>query len=116
VPPVTGDPITPAVQMMDYESLKGSHEEGLHHFYKQLLAQVDTWDIITETITDVNDTAFEINELCDNRNVELVIMGTNNEDGFTQTLLGSDALDMAKDSTVPVLIVPADCTFRPAKN
>ena len=40
-------------------------------------------------------------------------MGISEADGFTETLAGSNSLDVAKHVTTPVLIVPHGATYKP---
>jgi nucleotide-binding universal stress UspA family protein len=43
---------------------------------------------------------------------DLVVMGTNGEDTFTQYLLGSNAYQFINRSEVPVLVIPENCVYR----
>jgi nucleotide-binding universal stress UspA family protein len=48
--------------------------------------------------------------------IDLVIMGITGASRIEQILMGSNALDMARESIVPVMIIPPDAQYRAIKN
>lgn len=54
----------------------------------------------------------EINNYASGNNVDLVVMGTE-EEGHQNDLFGSLTTNVIKDAKVPVMVVPANATFKP---
>lgn len=48
--------------------------------------------------------------------IDMVIMGITGATRLEQIFMGSNALDMARESVCPVLIIPPDATYRTIKN
>ncbi|MGI8950211.1 MAG: universal stress protein [Chitinophagaceae bacterium] len=113
--PVSVDPALNTPEFYDIKEFENASEEGLIHFkvYMQSIADADTQ---IETISEQNIVNIGINEISKKAYADVVIMGITGKDNLEETLIGSTAIDVAKDSLVPVIIVPAEAQFMPVKN
>lgn len=73
---------------------------------KHLYEMVSAFNILTD----------EINELADDKKIDLVIMGTQGATGAKEIFLGTNTVYVIRKSKVPVLAVPEGYAFKPIKN
>lgn len=57
----------------------------------------------------------DINEICGNNNIDVIVMGVTGAGKLTETLIGSFAIDVARHSQVPVIIVPPGAYYSEIK-
>lgn len=57
----------------------------------------------------------EIVKMSKKENCDIIIMGTDGNDGFGRWLFGSHAAKVVSKATVPVLIIPNEATYTPIK-
>lgn len=69
-----------------------------------------------EMVSAFNILTDEINELADDKMIDLVIMGTQGATGAKEIFLGSNTVYVIRKSKIPVLAVPAGFSFRPVNN
>jgi nucleotide-binding universal stress UspA family protein len=111
IPVVTGDPILPAVQLMDYESFKEASEIHLEHFRLEFVAEAEGIEL--EAICEINDLGDGINEASKKYGADLIIMGITGGSALEENLIGSNTISISKHSTVPVIIIPSDAKYTP---
>jgi nucleotide-binding universal stress UspA family protein len=107
--PVTIDPLTPGIQMLDIESSKESSAQALENFVLQIKAFGN--DIEIDTVNEYGALADGLDEICAKTNAGLVVMGITGGGKLEEKLIGSNALSVAKHTKVPVIIVPAKTIF-----
>ncbi len=64
--------------------------------------------ITFETMIREGRTSWTVAREAEDQKADLIVMGTQGKTGLEKNLLGSTAINLIKDSTVPVLVVPAD--------
>lgn len=111
--PVSGDPMMDAVELYDIQSFKEISEEGLRNFKHEVEAFcLPGIEIIT--ISEFNLLSSGVNEVCRDNNVDLIVMGiTGSGSGLEERLIGSNTIHIAKHTTIPVIIIPAEAAFKP---
>lgn len=62
------------------------------------------------------DLIYNINKVCKDEGIDLIIMGTKGASGLKETFLGSTTGSVIANATVPVLGIPAEAVYRPIKN
>jgi nucleotide-binding universal stress UspA family protein len=71
----------------------------------------------TEILAEEGDDFItELEKLARHRHADLVIMGITGRSSISQSLIGSNALEMLNTKACPVLIIPADCIYEEVKN
>lgn len=103
----------------------------LHHVYEkpeqadevkikleQLNADLRKIGIVkTEILAEEGDDFItELEKLARHRHADLVIMGITGRSSISQSLIGSNALEMLNTKACPVLIIPSDCKYSDLKN
>jgi len=107
--PVSVDPLAPAMQMLDMESLKKSSQEGINNFEMQVKAFAN--DVIIEKINEYGALAEGLDEVCSKVNAGLVVMGITGGGMLEEKLIGSNTISVAKNTNCPVIIVPTNAKF-----
>lgn len=107
--PVSIDPLTPGVQMLDIESSRENSAHSLENFKVQINAFAT--DITIETINEYGALADGLDDVCAKTNAGLVVLGITGGSLIEEKLIGSNALSVAKHTRVPVIIVPAKTQF-----
>ncbi len=62
------------------------------------------------------DLIYNINKVCKEEEIDLIVMGTKGATGLKETFLGSTTGSVIANATVPVLGIPAEAKYRPIKN
>lgn len=107
--PVSIDPLAPAIQMLDMESVKNGSEEGINNFEMQVKAFAN--NVTIEKINEYGAMAEGLDEVCSKVNAGLVVMGITGGGILEEKLVGSNAISVAKNTNCPVIIVPANTSF-----
>ncbi|MEE1962745.1 universal stress protein [Allomuricauda taeanensis] len=69
-----------------------------------------------EILSAFNTLPDEVNEVCEDKKIDLVIMGTQGATGAKEFFLGSNTVHVIRKATVPVLAVPTGYGFKEIKN
>lgn len=69
-----------------------------------------------ETISAFNTLTDEIQEQCNSKDIDLIVMGTQGASGAKQLFLGSSTVFVIRKAKIPVLAIPEDCPFRDIEN
>lgn len=110
--PVSVDPMTPTLQMMDLEELKNIAETGLTHFVKEVKSAISA-SVELESINEFNVLDIGIEQQCEQSQVSLIVMGITGGSKMEEVLIGSNTTDIARKSKVPVIIIPSECKYTP---
>ncbi|MBK8613808.1 MAG: universal stress protein [Flavobacteriales bacterium] len=97
------------------EALRSSAEEGMALFQKELLAKAELQRAQLSTSVRIGTLPNVITDLIEEHAPRCVVMGTQGASGLKATVFGSNAADVLQRSTVPVLTVPQDSTYREPK-
>lgn len=112
--PVSADPMTPTLQLFNLDEIKAASTLGLGHFANSLKAAVPD-GIVLETLSEFNVLAEGIGEVIDRTGAGIIVMGITGGDKVEEVLIGSNTISVSKHAHVPVIIVPADCSYQPIK-
>lgn len=77
--------------------LKETYNNDLHEFY---------------SIVDYDNFVDGINQACDTRGIDLIIMGTKGASGAEKVLFGSNTARVMQRCSTPVLAIPDGCKFK----
>jgi nucleotide-binding universal stress UspA family protein len=109
--PISVDPMVPTVQLLDMDLMKKSSEEGLAQF-KATLKSEAFGDIEMDTFSEYNVLTGGINDLAKAVAADFIVMGITGGGAVTETLIGSNAVSVSLHSTIPVIIVPPEASFK----
>ncbi|RFM25879.1 universal stress protein [Deminuibacter soli] len=112
--PVTADPMMPTLQLFNLEEIKAASEEGLSHFADTIQPLVPA-GISIETLCEFNVLAEGIGDVIDRTGAGIIVMGITGGDKVEEVLIGSNTISVSKHAHIPVIIVPADCSYQPIK-
>src|SRR5690348_16592107 len=108
--PLTTDPNIALIDAVDISELEKSSYANLENFRMLLKPYCDS-NITLDLLSEYGAVTYDINEICKLNDVDFIVMGVTGVGKMEQTLIGSFAIDVAKRSEVPVIIVPPDATF-----
>jgi len=108
--PVTADPVLPIVQMIDVDELKKVSESQLQHAADELTGISN--NITIETFSEMNLLADGVNDICKKVQADLVVMGITEVSKIEESLIGSNSISVAKNTSYPVIIVPEQAGYK----
>jgi nucleotide-binding universal stress UspA family protein len=108
--PVNIDPMVPTVVMPDIDTLKESSEKALEHF-KSVICPFCASTIKINTLARYDHLGSGLDEICKETGAGLIVMGVTGGNLLEEKIIGSNALSVAKNGTVPVIIVPPKAIF-----
>lgn len=108
--PVNIDPMVPTVVMPDIDTLKESSETALAHF-KSVICPFCASTIKVTTLARYDHLGNGLDEICKETGAGLIVMGVTGGNLLEEKLIGSNALSVAKNGTVPVIIIPPKAIF-----
>ncbi len=107
---VSPDPMVPALEIFDLKTVKKTSEENLQLFKFKFLAYCDN-SLIIETLCEFNMLAEGIDEVCSRLHIDLIVMGITGGGTIEESLFGSNTIKVARNTNVPVIIVPAKANY-----
>jgi nucleotide-binding universal stress UspA family protein len=99
------------VEMHQYESFK----EELPEMYK-IAETHGLGHIKTRNVMLYGDLVYNVNKVCSEENIDLIVMGTKGASGLKETFLGSKTASVISNAKVPVLGIPVDAEYHPIKS
>lgn len=103
-----------AVPMVNMDDLKAASIEGLEKM-KTLLSPAIPANITVDYRADNHLLAANIDQVCIDEQADLIIMGITGGSQLEEILVGSNTVDVVKNSNYPVIVVPTKTAFRPIK-
>lgn len=108
--PIPDIPAT--VPVLNVEELKEGSLEGLSRM-KQELSAFQPADVVIEYRAENHLRAANIDEVCKEEQADLVVMGITGGSQLEEILVGSNTIDVIKNTTTPVIVVPGTVAFKP---
>ncbi|WP_153797813.1 universal stress protein [Foetidibacter luteolus] len=114
--PVITDAVMTPVELVGIEEMREVSEQGLEKFRQQLQDYAGPEsDITLDTVSDFALLAESIDDVCKEYQIDLIVMGITGGNKVEEVLIGSNTISVARHTTVPVIIVPADVEFTPIR-
>jgi nucleotide-binding universal stress UspA family protein len=114
-PPLMTENTVPAIPVMDIDTLKDISEQGMKAFLENV-KQYRQGQVEIEQKTGYSILANDINDLCEEVDAGLIVMGITGTSKIEEILIGSTAISVMKQTKVPVIIVPSDATYTSITN
>ncbi len=108
--PVNIDPMVPTVVMPDIDTLKESSEQALANF-KSVVCPFCNPGITVSTLSKYDHLGNGLDAICKETGAGMIVMGVTGGSLLEEKIIGSNALSVAKNGTVPVIIVPPKAIF-----
>jgi len=110
-PYVSEDPELGLPYQTDMEEFKQISEDGLMKMKDVLQPEMPS-SIVLEYESDYNIITGGVIDACKKYSADLIVMGiTGGESKLEETIIGSNAVNVSKDSKIPVIIVPAEAKY-----
>jgi nucleotide-binding universal stress UspA family protein len=103
-----------AVPMVNMDDLKAASIEGLEKM-KALLAPVVPANVTLDSRADNHLLAANIDQVCVDERADLIVMGITGGSQLEEILVGSNTVDVVKNSNFPVIVVPTRASFKPVQ-
>lgn len=103
-----------AVPMVNMEDLKHASLDGLEKM-RMTLAPALPKELRLDIRADNHLLAANIDQVCREEQAELIVMGITGGSQLEEILVGSNTVDVVKNSNYPVIVVPSGCSFRPVQ-
>ncbi|WP_160712387.1 universal stress protein [Chitinophaga solisilvae] len=103
-----------SIPMVNPEDLRASSLDGLEKMKKELTPLLAAG---TSLVVRADNTilAATIDDVSKQEEADLIVMGITGGSKMEEILIGSNTIDVVKNTTCPVLIIPGNTTFKPVK-
>lgn len=99
------------VEMNQFESFREQLPE-LH----QIAERRNLGHVRMKNILLYGDLIYNINKVCSDEAIDLIVMGTKGASGLKETFLGSSTASVIANAKVPVLGIPVEAEYHPIKS
>lgn len=113
--PVAIDPMMPGIQIPEVDGFRETAESRLLQFRADLLVKYSDSHLIFDTLAVYGSILSALEDLQEKDPIELVVMGITGGGALEETLIGSNTVHIAENTSLPLIIVPANCVFKPVK-
>lgn len=112
--PIATDTSMTPVELIDFDELKKIANKGLENF--KTFLNPYTAGIEVETFSEYTTLQTGLYDVCESYHADAIVMGVTGSGGVDEVLMGSNAVSVAKHSTLPVIVVPPGTSFSSIKN
>ncbi len=98
------------------EVYKSNSKKGLEKLQKRVTKEFNNPKHHFERLSVFNFLTDEINEQIEEKDIDLVVMGTKGASGSKEILFGSQTVHTIKKAKCPVLAIPSEYDFKPLKS
>ena len=99
------------VEMNQFESFR-DELPGLH----KIAEENNLGHVKLRNILQYGDLIYNINKVCEDEVIDMIVMGTRGATGLKETFLGSKTGSVISNSKVPVLAIPAEADYKSIKS
>ncbi|HVX48841.1 MAG TPA: universal stress protein [Chitinophagaceae bacterium] len=112
--PIATDASMTPVELIDFDDMKMIAETGMETFKAAI--QPAAGNIAIETVIEYTTLTDGIQDICAANHIDVIVMGVTGGGAVTEALIGSSAVNVARHSTLPVIVVPPNTEFSEIKN
>lgn len=98
------------------EIYRANSKKGLTRLEKRLKKEYNNPNHRFEKVSAFSFLPDEINEMVKEKDIDLVVMGTQGATGAKEVLFGTQTVHAIKKATCPVLAIPAEYEYQPIEN
>ena len=114
--PVVSDGGLAVPLLVGVDDIQKTSSEALENLLNNLKEKVEYVPFEIETYHTYNSTVNGIKEAVQEKQANLIVMGITGGNAIEQALIGSNTIEVSKEVTIPLIIVPANATFKPIRN
>ena len=114
--PVVADGGLAIPLMVSVDDVKRNSTEALHNVLEKLKQEFEYFPFTIETYNSYNAVITGITETAKQLKADLIVMGITGGNAVEEVLVGSNTIDVAKHTKIPVIIVPPKAIFNPIRN
>jgi nucleotide-binding universal stress UspA family protein len=117
--PITDMPPMPETAQEVFDIVELNQFESFKEELSELHAIADNHKlghIKLKNVLQYGDLVYNINKICEDEDIEMIIMGTKGATGLKETFLGSTTGSVIANAKVPVLGIPENAEFAKIKN
>lgn len=114
--PVMSDGGLAVPLLVGVEDVKKTSTEALEKLLATLKEDVEYVPFEIELYNSYGGVVKGITDAVKEKNASLIVMGITGGNALEQTLIGSNTIDVSKETTTPLIIVPAKATYKPIRN
>ncbi len=103
-----------AFPIFDTSEMQAAAEHDLEELKQKLIAS-NKVPVVIKTKAEMNVLQEGINNMCEELNPDLVVMGLTGKTQLTKLIVGSNTIKAIHDLTYPVLVIPPKATFIPIR-
>ena len=89
--------------------------EGLEHAMERIKKEYKNPNHQFKALSAFNTLTDEVREVCEDKKIDMVVMGTQGASGAKEFFLGSNTIHVIRKASVPVLVVPTKYAFKEIK-
>lgn len=114
--PVMSDGGLAVPLLVGVEDVKKTSTEALEKLLATLKEDIQYVPFEIELYNSYGGVVKGITDAVKEKNASLIVMGITGGNALEQTLIGSNTIDVSKETTTPLIIVPAKATYKPIRN
>lgn len=114
--PVISDGGLAVPLVVGVDDIKNNSTEALKNLLTELKKQVGFLPFEVEILNSYNSVIKGTLEAVEQTQASLIIMGITGGSALEQALIGSNTIDVSKETNIPLIIVPPQATFSPIRN
>lgn len=114
--PVMSDGGLAVPLLVGVEDVKQNSTAALQKFLQEIQEKVEYVPFEIELFNSYNGVVKGIVDAAQEKQANLIVMGITGGNAVEQALIGSNTIDVSKEITLPLIIVPANASFKPIRN
>lgn len=114
--PVMSDGGLAVPLLVGVEDVQKNSTEALENLLATLKEEIDYVPFEIELYNTYGGVVKGVTDAVKEKNATLIVMGITGGNALEQTLIGSNTIDVSKETTTPLIIVPANASYQPIRN
>lgn len=108
---ISDDLMTMSTSASVYQTILGTAKKSIKNLINSIEAQYNNEKHKFHSIVDYDNFVDAVNQVCDSKEIDLIVMGTKGATGAQKVIFGSNAVHIMQRCETPVLAIPDNCNF-----
>ncbi|WP_194269502.1 universal stress protein [Oceanihabitans sp. IOP_32] len=109
---ISGDMMTVSSTTSVYQTLIDEAQKSISQLISDMKSKYRNNKHLFHSVVDYDDFIDAVNQVSENHNIDLIIMGTKGASGLKKILFGSNTVKIMQRSNLPVLAIPSGYSFQ----